>query len=206
LSAYLEVGGDVYMEGADCWNYDPYSDIYMNLFGLDGSEDGTNDLLQVVGIPGTLGHAMSFPYSGENAFMDELVPAPGAQAFMRNPADDQFHAVSNQENARRTIACSFEFGGLDDADEPSTKRELLLRYAQFFELPVDYPTLSVARGPGPTEVTLSWHGGQPTYTVYRSHDPSDVVNPGHLIGTTDGLSWTDDPPEDGLQCYIVKGS
>ncbi len=30
LSAYLEAGGDVYMEGADCWDYDPYSDVYMN--------------------------------------------------------------------------------------------------------------------------------------------------------------------------------
>jgi hypothetical protein len=125
---------------------------------------------------------------------------------MRNPADDHFHAVSNQEGARRTIACSFEFGGLVDQFEPSTKRELLLRYAQFFELPLEGPTLSVARGPGPTEVTLNWHGGQPPYAVYRSYDPSEVVHPGNLIGSTDGLSWTDDPPQDGLHCYIVRGS
>jgi agmatine/peptidylarginine deiminase len=206
LSAYLEAGGDVYMEGGDCWNYDPYSEVYMNLFGLDGSGDGTDDLHLVVGIPGTLGEGMSFPYSGENAFMDELMPALGAEAFMRNPADDQFHAVSNQEGPRRTIAASFEFGGLDDGDEPSTKRELLLRYAQFFELPPAYTTLSVARGPGPTEVTLNWHGGQPAYAVYRSHNSSEVVNPGNLLGRTDGLSWTDDPPQDGLHCYIVRGS
>ena len=178
----------------------------MNLFGLDGSGDGTDDLLLVDGVPGTLGDGMGFSYSGENAFMDELIPALGAEAFMRNPADGQFHAVSNQEGARRTIACSFEFGGLDDWNEPSTKRELLLRYAQFFELPLDSPTLSVERGPGPTEVTLSWHGGQPAYAVYRSHDPSEVVNPGNLIGKTEGLSWTDDPPQDGLHCYIVRGS
>jgi hypothetical protein len=149
---------------------------------------------------------MSFPYSGENAFMDELMPALGAEAFMRNPADDHFHAVSSQEGARRTIAASFEFGGLDDGYVPSTKRELLLRYAQFFELPPQYMTLSVARGPGPTEVTLSWHGGQPAFTVYRSHDPSEVVTPKNLIGRTDGLSWIDDPPQDGLHCYIVRGS
>lgn len=79
---------------------------------------------------------MSFNYGGENAFMDELQPAPWAEAFFRNPVDNRYHAVSCQDGTRRTIACSFEFGGLGDAAEPSTKLDLLRRYAQFFGLPI----------------------------------------------------------------------
>jgi hypothetical protein len=135
LAEYLAVQGDVYMEGGDCWNYDPYSGLYLSLFGLAGSADGTDDLFDLIGIPGTLGDGLSFGYSGENAFMDELMPAPGAEAFFRNPADDRYHAVSCQEGARRTLACSFEFGGLYDVGGPSAKQELVRRYAQFFELP-----------------------------------------------------------------------
>ncbi len=60
LTEYLAVEGDVYMEGGDCWNYDPYCDLYLSPFGLAGSVDGTDDLYYLIGIPGTLGDGMSF--------------------------------------------------------------------------------------------------------------------------------------------------
>ncbi len=180
LVEYLAAGGDVYMEGADCWNYDPYSDIYMGLFGLTGSGDGTNDLINLEGIPGTLGDGMSFSYSGENNFMDELMPGPGAEGYLRNPNDGHYHAVANRAGARRTIACSFEFGGLDDGDAPSTKRELLTRYTQFFEFP--WPTGI----PGHDDIV----NGVPERTALFANYPNpfngatrirfDLASPGHL--------------------------
>ena len=52
------------------------------------------------------------------------------------------------------------------------------------------------------EVTLSWDGGQSPFVVYCSNDPTSVVDPGNVIGETDGYSWVDNPPA-GVIYYDV---
>src|SRR3989449_6297666 len=53
----------------------------------------------------------------------------------------------------------------------------------------------VKHGPGALDVTLEWTGGQPSFEVYRSADPSTVCRSDTLIGVTDVPSWIDvNPP------------
>ena len=55
--------------------------------------------------------------------------------------------------------------------------------------------LTVKHGPGALDVTLEWTGGQPSFEVYRSADPSTVCRSDTLIGVTDVPSWIDvNPP------------
>jgi len=56
--------------------------------------------------------------------------------------------------------------------------------------------LTVKRGPGALDVTLEWTGGQPSFEVYRSADPSAVCRADTLLGVTDIPSWIDVAPPD----------
>jgi hypothetical protein len=91
--------------------------------------------------------------------MDDLWAAPEAAGFFRNPADDRFQALSYESGERRTIACSFEFGGLDDGEAPSTKGWLLSRYCEFFGLSAVTPV--PGHPGGSTRVVLRWNGPNP---------------------------------------------
>ncbi len=113
---------------------DPNSSVYSALFGIESTTDGTADLSFLNGLPGTLGDGMSFAYTGENMWMDELWAAAQATRYLLNPGDGNGHAISCEIPLRRTIACSFEFGGLQDGTAPSTRMELLQRYMAFFRL------------------------------------------------------------------------
>jgi hypothetical protein len=65
--------------------------------------------------------------------------------------------------------------------------------------------LSVHRGQLPEEVELTWWGGQPLFTVFRSDDPSTVTDPGNDIGSTSGRLWNDTPPVGDVFFYRVSG-
>ncbi len=133
LADYLDNGGWAYMEGGDCWGFDSHREVYLSHFGIDHAADGAGDIERVEGLPGTLGDGMVFDYAGGNQYMDEIWPAPGAETFFVNPDDGNPHAISYVAESRRTIASAFEFGGLVDGEDPSTKLELLTRYAEFFD-------------------------------------------------------------------------
>jgi hypothetical protein len=64
--------------------------------------------------------------------------------------------------------------------------------------------LFVERGPGDDEITLSWTGGAPPYRVYRSVDPSLVVDDSNQLGETSEKSWVDAPPDAPLHAYVVR--
>lgn len=65
--------------------------------------------------------------------------------------------------------------------------------------------LSLTRGPGPDDVSLSWSAGQGSYTVYRSTDPADVTDRCGRLGLTPSTSFSDTPPPGGLTFYQVAG-
>ncbi len=134
LVAYLNAGGQVYMEGGDCWAYDSARTVYNGYFGVDGTSDGSGDLSTVSGVPGTMCDGMSFAYAGGNSYIDHMAPTGGGVVVFRNPADLQGCGVANDETSYRTIGCSFEFGGLTDGTAPSTKADVLTEILDFFEL------------------------------------------------------------------------
>ncbi len=65
--------------------------------------------------------------------------------------------------------------------------------------------LRVSRGQSATSVTLSWTGTIPTYTVFRSTDPTRATDPGNRLGDTSTNSWIDTPPAGKVFFYVVVG-
>jgi agmatine deiminase len=132
LIGYLGDGVHVYMEGGDCWAYDSVRTIYNGHFGINGQSDGSGDLSTVQGESGTMTEGMSFAYAGGNSYIDHIAATGDAIRIFRNPADGAGCGVTNDPGTYKTVGCAFEFGGLVDGVEPSTKEELLADILGFF--------------------------------------------------------------------------
>ena len=65
--------------------------------------------------------------------------------------------------------------------------------------------LTAARGPSAGQVTLSWNGTIPNYTVYRASDAATVTNLGNALGNTAANNFVDSPPA-GLSFYLIVGT
>ncbi len=131
---YLDAGGNVYMEGGDCWAYDSARTIYNGHFGVNGTHDGSGDLSTVQGQAGTMCDGMSYAYVGGNDWIDHMMAINGAVKIFTNPADNAGCGIAQDTGTYQTIGCSFEFGGLVDGASPSTKSELMDEYLDHFGL------------------------------------------------------------------------
>jgi hypothetical protein len=134
LVDYLDAGGNVYMEGGDVWCYDTQPATLKGYFAVVAEGDGSGDLSVVNGVAGTFTEGMSFSYSGENSYIDHLGAATPAYEIFTNPSDGYGCGVAHDAGTYRTIAASYELGGLDDSTSPSTKEELVGRYLELFGL------------------------------------------------------------------------
>jgi len=65
-------------------------------------------------------------------------------------------------------------------------------------------TLSVVHGPFAGDATLQWLGGSPSFTVYASPSPIELVAPVNAIGTTSARVWFDTPPPGAIVYYKVE--
>ncbi len=135
LAAYLNNGGQLYMEGGDTWAYDAQTAVHP-LFMIEGLADGSADLGSVNGQNATFTQGMTFSYTGENSWIDRLGPASGSTAFaiLKNQSPNYTTALACQSAAYRTIGASHEFAGLANGNFPSTRNELMYQYLQFFGL------------------------------------------------------------------------
>jgi hypothetical protein len=131
LADYLEQGGNVYMEGADTWAYDAATAVHP-MFHINGTEDGTGDLVAVAGQPGTFTEDMTFAYSGDNSYIDHLEPVPPAQTLFMSTSPAYGVAIYFDAGTYRTIGTSFEFGGLQDG--LLNKDDLMIKMLEFFNI------------------------------------------------------------------------
>jgi hypothetical protein len=156
LVAYVESGGNLYIEGGDFWYYDP---LYMGghnfgpLFGINATSDGSGDLYSVTGltntlIPGVAG--MTFSYTGENSWIDHIMPISPAELILENTSNaDPIGVAKEQTYGGHTFGTSFEFGGL--VDGAYTKAELMAEIIDFFGIGgVPQPDVSVELVPDAT--------------------------------------------------------
>ncbi len=127
LVDFVNWGGGMYLEGGDVWYWDPmYGGFdFGPLFGINATDDGSGDLANVLGQSGTFSQGMSFPYSGENAYIDHI-SHQGSDAFLifRNSSPVYDCGVARDAGSYRTVGVSWEFGGLTDGSPPSTKEAL----------------------------------------------------------------------------------
>jgi hypothetical protein len=134
VEEYLQNGGKMYVESGDLWAFLPLSGCpdFCPLFGILGVADGGADLGSVFGDSGSFLNGLSFNYSGDNDFVDQLDALSGAQVIMWNAAPSYGVMVGYDSGSYKTVGGSLEFGGLDDGVAPNTKVELMNRILEYF--------------------------------------------------------------------------
>lgn len=133
LADFLDNGGQLYMEGGDTWAYDPATAVHP-YFNIDGLSDGTGDAGPIEGAGGTFTEGMYFNYQGQNSYIDHLAPVGSAFPIFLNVTPAYINGIAYDGGTYRTVGTSFEFGGLQDGTDPSTKNELLVQILEFFGL------------------------------------------------------------------------
>jgi subtilisin family serine protease len=130
LEAAIQGGTHVYVEGGDCFNYDPETGGHQirPWFSLNDGPDGSSDLNGIVGLNDL--SAFSFPYVGENNYMDELQPDNSLPVWQNN-ANNDISGVFHTGWPGRTIGVVPSFGGLVDNSAPvNPERRVVLQVPQ----------------------------------------------------------------------------
>ena len=123
---YLNNGGNIYMEGADAWAYDPQTALH-DMFGINGTDDGTGDLSNVTGLDFLDG--MSWSYSGENSYIDHLDANAGATPlFSAGPYNC---GIAYESRGYKTVGTSFEITGLGGTNTLDDAVEGIMNFFDF---------------------------------------------------------------------------
>lgn len=132
--AALQAGKGVYLEGGDTWSHDQVKYTLGPWFGVLPFYRGFY-LDSVVGAGGTLlrGLALDYADEAEDLCIDRVKAIPPAQVLLRaNGAHGTALGVIHDAGAYRSIASSVQLGALVDGAWPDTRKEMLLRYLEFF--------------------------------------------------------------------------
>jgi hypothetical protein len=134
IVAFMAAGGSVYLEGGDIWAFDPQWGGYdfRPHFGIDATQDGSGDLVNVVGVTGQFSEGMNFVYAGENSYVDRLNPTAHGFAVLSNTSPAYHCGVAGDTGTYRTVGTSFELAGLLDGGGVSTKASLVRAVMDFF--------------------------------------------------------------------------
>jgi hypothetical protein len=131
LCSYLDQGGNLYLEGGNCWFGDSATKL-QPYFHITGKSIGRSDLDTIVGRPGTIAESMKFKYKGENKRMDRIEPGEGAWSLFSNVPTIYDNAVTLASNAYKTIGTDFELGKLVDKAEPCRRATLIDSIMRWF--------------------------------------------------------------------------
>ncbi|MHC4945688.1 MAG: agmatine deiminase family protein [Planctomycetota bacterium] len=145
IVAALQGGGSIYMESGDAWCYDPQKTIVDPWFKVNPKGDGGELYGNVNGEPGTLMEGIGLEYVGEHDLIDVIAPLAQAVTIFRSEEDTKGRAVLYDAGSYKTVASSFALGGLRDGTCPDTRKEILVRYLQFFGKEVDLHASAEAR-------------------------------------------------------------
>lgn len=200
LCGYLDGGGRMYMEGGDTWCYDSPTTLHA-YFKIPEEYDGFDDTQTIQGQYNTFTYQMSFVYAGENHWMDRLATYGGSFSIFRNSSPYYLNGIA-YSGYYRTVGFSFEFGGLQDATPPSTKKVLADSIMHFFgimgieeepastQLPETFALLPSLPNPCRKEATIRFQVPRKSEVDIRMYDASgrliDVlltgkVEPGYHI-------------------------
>ena len=141
LTEYLDSGGNLYMEGSDMWYYDPQFQggyDFGPLFGISAIADGSADLSQVTGYDFLEG--MSWNYSSENNWIDQLSPAGNAVAVFSNDQAGYDCGIAYDAGNYRTVGTSFEITGLGGTNNLEDAVEGIL---EFFDVLGSVPEYTI---------------------------------------------------------------
>lgn len=131
---YIERGGNVYLEGGECWYFDPYIMNGFNFnpyFGIKPINDGYTNMGPIEGVDNTFTQGMEFRYNGDNFYLDVIDSTGTGFRIFHDQDDDYYCGVANIRTNYKTVGLSFELSGLVD-NEQSTKAILLDSIMRFF--------------------------------------------------------------------------
>jgi len=131
---FINRGGNMYLEGGECWAFDPFILYGFNFnpyFGIKPINDGYTNMGPIEGVNNTFTEGMNFRYNGENFYLDVIDSTDTGFRIYYDQDDAYYCGVANITNNYRTVGVSFELAGLVD-NEPSTKTILLDSIMHFF--------------------------------------------------------------------------
>ena len=129
LLDYIDGGGSVYLEDGDIW-FNSFDSEIREVFNCYGIDDGEGDISIIEGLSGTFASGYSSTYTGENNWIDRLGVLSSAFPFIVNSDPEYAISVAYEDDRYRTIASSFEYGGLEGS---SDKQELLISILNFLD-------------------------------------------------------------------------
>ncbi len=143
LKDFIDSGGYMYLEGGETWGIDPETSLHQ-MFGVEAQPVTWHIYDSISGNIGTFTEGMLFHYSSEMMYYNHyLVPAQQpAFTILEDPVDDHNFMVAREKYGIKTIASKFDFAALIDSIHPSTKKELLTRILDFFEIGYIYTSTS----------------------------------------------------------------
>ncbi len=148
LAAFLNAGGNLYMEGGDTWDWDTQTTVH-GMFGIIGVSDGSGDMGDLLGQTGTITDGLTLSYTGDNNYMDHIEAEGSAELILTNQTPSYGCGVANDAGTYKTIGTSFEFGGITNSK--SSRNELMEAYATFFGL-INPEPLFADFSASPTEI------------------------------------------------------
>ena len=121
LESYLHDGGRLFVEGGDCFNFDPDNNGY-NIrpwFDLAEGPDGSADVAGMLGVNDL--SAFTFSYSGANEWMDGLQPISSVPLWQNDMNSDILGVFHSGYGSGRAIGIVPSFGGFDSTAVPLNK-------------------------------------------------------------------------------------
>ena len=134
LAGYLNSGGNIYMEGGSTWYVDDQTEVHP-FFNINPANTGWSTGVDTInGYASTFAEGIKMKYDGENFKLDNLTAISPAIELMQDIKTGLCYTVAHDGVYYKTIGSSYEFGGLTDTLFPSTKKELIKRYLDFFNI------------------------------------------------------------------------
>lgn len=135
LAQYLSQGGNLYLEGYFPWHYQSMTPLH-DMMHYEHELCTRYYFPEIKGVEGTFTAPMNFPYT--NALISApfaITPVAPAYSIFEN-ADDPTRTLEFAYDGAdfKTIGSLLEFGSKADAFPPSTRRELMQRYLDFFDV------------------------------------------------------------------------
>jgi hypothetical protein len=135
LAEYLDQGGKIYMEGRKTWKEDPGTPVQPK-FNIDYAGSATV-FDTVTGVDTAFTQGLSFLNEATNPFsFYYLEPVPPAFSILQDNNLGVSCAIAYDAGVYKTIGTLFEFSTLTGLP-PSTQRDLMLKYLDFFDIYVD---------------------------------------------------------------------
>lgn len=191
LDDFVQDGGGLYLEGADCFNTDTSFGGYnvRTMFGLNLGGTGSADLFSMNGSNDLAG--FQFGYAGPNSGIDDLVPVQSTAVLRNATTNDVVTVFRNGYFLGRAIGAAYEFGGLTSTTQ--TKANLVAAYLAFFRS-TGAPNMVVSTNALSATVQQT-QSANVNFAISNPGTPNSALN--YTIAESPVVSWLTATPTSG---------